>query len=157
MATFSNRTSGLIGLLSMAILSLYVLTVIANVFSRYLLNAPLPLLSDIGELLVPAALGLVFTAAALNGKNLAIRFLGRRLGPGGFALLERFGRVVTTAMLAVIAWRLGDYALDTLSNGHSTARFGIPVWPVWGFVCLAFVAAAIGAMLAPTASVESDG
>ena len=157
MATFTSRTSGLIGLVSMAILSLYVVTVIVNVFSRYLLNAPLPLLSDVGELLVPAALALVFPAAALNGKNLAIRFLGRRLGAYGFALLEVFGRVATTALLAVIAWRLGDYTLDTLSSGYTTARFSIPVWPVWGFVSLAFAAAALGVMLAPTASVESDG
>ena len=157
MTTFTSRTSGLIGLASMAILSLYVLTVIVNVFSRYLFNAPLPLLSDVGELLVPAALALVFPAAALNGKNLAIRFLGRGLGTGGFAVLEIFGRVMTAALLAVIAWRLGDYTLDTLSSGYSTAQFGIPVWPVWGFVCLAFFAAAVGAILAPSARVEPDG
>ncbi|MEM7291667.1 MAG: TRAP transporter small permease subunit, partial [Pseudomonadota bacterium] len=80
MTRFTSRTSGLIGLASMVILSVYVLTVITNVFSRYLLDAPLPLLSDFGELLVPAALALVFPAAALSGKNLAIRFLGQYLG-----------------------------------------------------------------------------
>ena len=157
MQAITSRLSGLIGLVSMAILSLYVLTVIANVFSRYLLNAPLPLLSDVGELLVPAALALVFPAAALSGKNLSIRFLGRQFGAGSFTALEWFARLLTAALMAAIAWWLGDYALDTMTSGHSTAQFGIPVWPVWAFVCLAFVVAAIGALIAPRVSVDSDG
>lgn len=157
MTRFTSRTSGLIGLASMVILSVYVLTVITNVLSRYLLDAPLPLLSDFGELLVPAALALVFPAAALNGKNLAIRFLGQGLGVAGFAALEVFSRLVTAALLLLIAWRLGDYSLETFANGHSTAQYSIPVWPVWGFVCLAFFTAAVGVMLAPSTKFESDG
>lgn len=153
-----DRIFSLISFVSMSLLGLYVLTVSINVISRYVFHYPLPILSDMAELLVPAGLALAFPAAAFKGSHLSIRFLGSVTGPGGAFALELFGRVATIALMSAITWKLIEYAQELAAAGRSTTLYDIPIWPVWAFVAGAFALSVVGALVAPlTVTSPPDG
>lgn len=147
-----EKIFGVISVLSMSLLGLYVFTVSINVISRYVFHYPLPILSDLAELLVPAGLALVFPAAAFKGSHLAIRFLGSVTGPAGALALEAFGRVATIALMVAITWKMVGYARELAAAGRSTTLYDIPIWPVWAFVATAFALSVVGALVTPLAA-----
>ena len=147
-----DTLSNFIAVLSMATLMIYVCFITVNVVARYVFNAPMHWVSDLGELLLPFALSLAFPAAAMKGANLSIQFLGQALGDRGFVLLECFGRATTAGILGIIAWKLGEYTFELHATGRTTVQFGIMIWPVWIGATLAFALSVPGIFISPLRS-----
>lgn len=133
----------------MATLMIYVAFVSVNVIARYVFNAPLHWIPDLGEILIPFALSLSFPAAAMNGSHLSIQFLGDLMGPRAFRMLEIGARVFTAGLMAIITWKMTEYAIEMHDGGRTTVQFGIRIWPVWAGVALGFALSLPGMLLAP--------
>ncbi|WP_334191715.1 TRAP transporter small permease [Pararhodobacter sp.] len=151
----NQKIAGYLSIASLALIGLYMIAVAINVVSRYGLNAPLAIISDMSEFLVPAALALAFPVAALSGSHLSLRFLGGFLGPRVTRWLDLLGRLATVVLLAVITWRLFHYAQYTLESSRASSLRNIPLWPVWAFVTLAMAAATLATLFAAPAETPS--
>lgn len=153
----TRKIAGYLSVLSLALIGVYMVAVAINVVSRYGLRAPLAIISDMSELLIPTALALALPVAALSGSHLSLRFLGGFLGPRIARGLDLFGRLATILVLAVITWRLFDYTQYAQASSRASALRNIPLWPVWGFVTLAMAGATVATFFAaPAQSSPAD-
>lgn len=150
-----QRIAGAASVLAMALIGLYMVAVGVNVFARHGFRAPLAIISDMAEFLIPSALSLAFLVAALNGSHLSIRFLGAALGPRTGRALDLLGRMATLLLLGVITWRLYDYAQYVNATSRASTLRNIPLWPVWAFVTLALGCATLATLFTPLSAPSS--
>lgn len=144
-----GRVATFISVASMGLLGLYVGAVIVNVFCRYVLAFSLPMISDLGEVILPSALILTFIVAAINGSFLAITFLGDSFVPRLGRALDLLGRLAIVGLFALFAWQMFRYAQVTFGSGRTTRMMEILIWPVWGLTSVALAVAAVMALIAP--------
>jgi len=144
----SNRVAQGLSVLSMALIGVYVLLICLNVALRYLFNAPLGWVSDMGVIFVPLAMAPCLAVATARGMLIVVSMFGERLPRPLRRVLNVLARLATTVVLALIAWKVFGYAQGTLAENRSTLLMGIPVWPAWFAVAGAF-ALAVPLSLAP--------
>jgi TRAP-type C4-dicarboxylate transport system permease small subunit len=101
------------------------------VLLRWLLAAPVDGLAEISKLLVAVVVASFFPLSLAERQHIAIDLLGTRLPAGARRLVEAFAAVVTLAVFALIAWRLGLYTDETARSGETTWILGWPVTPWW--------------------------
>lgn len=132
----------------MVLIGVYVLLICMNVFMRYFLNAPMGWVSDMGAIFVPLAMAPCVAVATSRGMLIIVSMFGERLPRGLRRILNIIVRIGTTVVLALIAWKMFEYAQSTLNAGRSTMLLSWPTWPVWYAVAVAF-ALAVPLSLAP--------
>ncbi|MFV0382528.1 TRAP transporter small permease [Paracoccus sp. (in: a-proteobacteria)] len=143
-----NLLAQILAITSMGLVFVYVLMICANVVMRYFLNAPMGWVSDMGAIFVPLAMAPCLAVAAARGMLVVVSMVGEKLPlplRRFFVLLAHTG---TAVVLAVIAWQVFGYAMDTFHEGRSTMLVGIPTAPVWFAVAASF-ALAVPLSLAP--------
>ena len=91
------------GLALFGLVGLVVLTVItiADVLMRWLFNAPIDGVADIGRLIVAINISAFFPLALAERHHIAIEFLGKALGPRIHAWLDAIGAAVTSVFFPV--------------------------------------------------------
>ncbi|MCW5770091.1 MAG: TRAP transporter small permease subunit [Rhodospirillaceae bacterium] len=104
-------------------------------------GAPVDALSELAVLIVTCATASFFPITLREDRNLSIRYLGAAIGPRTARALNLLGALATFAFFAVVAWRFGLYAADTLSSGETTAMAGMRIYPTWIYVAAVFVVA----------------
>jgi TRAP-type C4-dicarboxylate transport system permease small subunit len=129
----------------MGILLLNVLLVAYDVLLRWLAGSPQSWVADIGAMTYPLALACCVPAALESGHMIAIRFLGDAIGPRTSEVLDLGGSLLLSLMLALIAWKMTQRAVDDWSAGYRTANIALPMAPTW---------AAVAALLAVGALVQ---
>jgi TRAP-type C4-dicarboxylate transport system permease small subunit len=130
-------------------LGAYVVTIICDVFARALFAQPIILVSDLGEILIPLALGLVFPVAVVRGAMLAVTFLGKSLSANAERWLNQVTRIVTVGVLTLISYVVFSYASELYQTGRQTVQFGIPLYPVWYLIACGFAISVLALFLAP--------
>ena len=125
-----------------------------DVTLRYAFASPIRGFVDITSLAGAVLLAACMPHVVASRGNIAVDFLGERLGPGAARWLDRFAALVTTAFFALMAWQYIRYALELRQAGDAMPVLRWPVWPWWTAVaaCVA-VAAVVGAM---TIAVKAD-
>ena len=116
---------GLICLLSMSA------AILGDALVRTILNAPIPGLNDVLELLAPVIVASCFPLTLATMQNISIRFLGRWLKPRAGQLVELFGQSVAMLVMAGIVWEVGRYTGTLVEHEQTTWLLRIPVWPSW--------------------------
>lgn len=91
--------------------------IVADVVLRYFWNAPIYGARDLGKLLLLTMIALCTAYSAQSGGQVAIETFSGFLGPTGQRRLDLGTRLVASAMLAVLSWRLA-------ANGLSAGRYG---------------------------------
>ena len=121
------------GLALFGLVGLVVLTVItiADVLMRWLLNAPIDGVADIGRLIVAINISAFFPLALAERHHIAIEFLGKALGPRIHAWLDAIGAAVTSVFFLLLGWQFILYTGELQSSGETTWLLGIPVAPWW--------------------------
>lgn len=107
-----------------------------NVIGRWLFNAPLRGTVELTEI---AMIGIVYLGLAYaqhQNNHIAVNLLYQRLGRTARLVLDVFTTALSMLVLALVAWRLYDYAAVLESGGRTTASRGIPLYP---FAYLAIV------------------
>lgn len=157
-ASFSatcNSLAQILAISSMGLVLIYVLMICANVILRYFFNAPMGWVSDMGAIFVPLAMAPCLAVAAARGMLVVVTMVGERLPVPLRRLFVTLARAATAGVLAVIAWKVFGYAMDTLAENRSTMLIGVPVWPVWFAVSAAF-ALAVPLSLAPQTQRDAE-
>lgn len=100
-----------------------------NVLGRWLFGAPL---RGTVELTQIAMIGIVYLGLAYaqhQNNHIAVDLLYLRLGRRGRLVLDVFSTALSMVVLALVAWRLYDYAAVLDAGGRTTASRSIPLYP----------------------------
>lgn len=125
-------------LLSMTLISIYVVLITVNVLMRYLLNAPMGWISDMGFVIMPLAMAPCLAVGAARGMLIALTFLGDTLPVPWRRVLVIVTRIISAIVLGLIGWKMFGYGLDALAEHRATIQTGIPLGPVWLMVAMTF-------------------
>lgn len=128
---------------AVAILIMNVLLVTYDVSLRWLFSAPQSWVADIGSMTYPVALACCLPAALESGHMIAIRFLGHAIGPRTAGALDFIGSLLLSAVIALMAWKVSERAIDDWSVGYRTANIKLPLAPTWAVVAALLVLAAL--------------
>lgn len=116
-----------------------------DVTARYVFAMPIRGFVDVSALAGAVLLAACMPHVVASRGNIAVDFLGHRLGPAAARALDRFAALVTTAFFALMAWQYVRHALELRATGETMPVLRWPVWPWWAAVavCIA-VTAAVG-------------
>jgi len=117
-----------------ATLALYACGLLADVAMRGGLDDPNDGIRDLGELLVPAAITAFFPLAFLEQGNVALSFLGGRMGARAKAIMGVVMALAVAALVAFFAARFGKYAAAASRTSDTLQMFNIPKSPFWRIV-----------------------
>jgi TRAP-type C4-dicarboxylate transport system permease small subunit len=121
-----------------ALVALALMTV-ADVLMRWLFNAPIDGVADVGPLVIAVAVAATFPFAAARRCHVALGFFGSLLGPRARAWLDTFAAVVTTVFFVLFAWQFVLHAIKLAERGQTTWILGLPVAPWWSVVAFFMV------------------
>ena len=101
---WTRHAESVLGVAASVILFLMMALTFVDVVARYVFNRPVRGAFEVTELLlvVPIFAGLPLVSYA--DEHVTMDFIDRPLGPGARARLERGVHVVTTAIMALLAW-----------------------------------------------------
>lgn len=125
-------------LVSMGTICIYVVLVTANVLMRYLFNAPMGWVSDMGFVFMPLAMAPCLAVGAARGMLISLTFLGDSLSIRWRRRLIIGTRIVSAVVLALIGWKMLGYGLSAWAEGRATIQTNIPLGPVWLAVGVSF-------------------
>jgi TRAP-type transport system small permease protein len=122
------RAIALVGALAVILISA---TVLADVLTRWLFNAPVLAVDDLTGLNMAVAVVLCLPAGMIGRHFVTIRFLGHALGPRATAWLELFGAALTLVFFTALAWQFAVLARDAAQSGLGSMVLQIPQAPWW--------------------------
>jgi len=117
-----------------------------DVVGRYAFNAPLPGAFELTEVLLALVIFVGLPIITARREHVTVDLVTARLPGVAQAGLARLATLVTALVLAVLAWRLGQSALDYAAYGDATVYLGIPLGPVAGFMAACAAVAALVAL-----------
>lgn len=113
---------------------------IAQVFSRYVMNSPLIWTEEIARFLFVWVVFIGAAAVAAKNGHIAVTFLADRLRPSLARWVVRFAATTTTAAAAVVAWASIGFVEATtqlLSPGVQIPMSWVYTAPALGFLLIA--------------------
>jgi len=137
MRTFDSREllgrgthwTALIGAVAIMIVAV---TICADVLLRWLFNAPILGVDDLGQFNLAVIVSCFFPMCLVGGHNITVRFLGKSLGTRASLWLEVFGHVCTLLIFVLFAWQFFRFTLyDVTLTGLSTTVLQVPQAPWW--------------------------
>ena len=131
-----TRWIAMIGLVCMVVLTL---ATIADVLGRWLFNHPIHGVHDLFKLVIAVVVGSFFPATLIERHHIAITFLGNALGRKAGQVLNTFANAGMLVFLAVMAWQLILYVIDTRDAGETTWILQWSVAPWWGIATLCVI------------------
>lgn len=105
--------------------------ILADVLMRWLFNAPLMFVSDIGHFNSAVFTASFFPLCILGRHFIAVRFLGTALGERASAWLEVFSDLATLVVFSLIAVQMFRFAARTTQTGLGSKVLEIPQYPWW--------------------------
>ena len=125
-----------LGLVAGVILLLLVLLTCADVFGRYVLNAPIPGAAELVEQMMGALIFLALPAVTLRQSHITIDLFDevtpRALVPARDVAIG----LISALFLGAVAFRMWAYAGSKIQYGDITQYLCIPLYPIAYLVCL---------------------
>jgi TRAP-type C4-dicarboxylate transport system permease small subunit len=116
-----------------------------DVLARYVLRVPFLGAYEMTELGMALIVFLALPYCALTGGHVAVDVLARWLDRPAWRWVNVGVPLAGAALTALIAWRAGLYALESLSRGEATNMLKIALWPfqLLGALSMALFAAVL--------------
>jgi TRAP-type C4-dicarboxylate transport system permease small subunit len=112
-----------------ALLAMMLVTV-ADVTMRYLFNNPVRGTYDFTEVMLVVFVFHGMAACFLARANIVIDLIDALVGTRR-SVLERFGDLVSIAMLLIFAWSAWRPATQAFSYAETKLQLGLPIWVLW--------------------------
>ncbi|MBY6091890.1 TRAP transporter small permease [Maritimibacter alkaliphilus] len=117
---------------------------VVDVIGRYVFNSPLVGATELTELLLAAVVFIGLPAVSLDDEHVTVDLLTSRLPDWVQPWRKLVLALVTSAVLAVVGWRLWVYGSQIASYNGVTNSLRLPVAPVtWLCALCTFVAVAV--------------
>lgn len=148
-------------LLIIAILSLVVMMgmTVANVFMRYVFNAPIVGAYDLVEICLTISVYLALPAVIFEGQPVVIDLIDGLVSARAVKVMKMIANTAGIVILCFIFWAMLKPAHDAYIYGDVKPEFGFPVWIVWGFALfgvLNSILSAAAAVIWPDATASSQ-
>ncbi len=134
----TTRWVAFVGLIGLMIATLFIL---ADIVLRGVFDSPIEGLEDVTRFAFAIVVATCYPAGLIQGHNVAIRFLGKALGPRPNAWLETFAAACTFVFFGLIAWSFVLVTVDDAVHHRFTQTLQLPRAPFWvvisALVCLA--------------------
>ena len=127
----ATRWVAFVGLIGLLIVTGFILT---DIVLRGVFDSPIHGLEDVAKFSFGVAVAACLPAGLIQGHNVAIRFLGKALGPKPSTWLEAFGALCTLAFFFLIAWRFAAFTIDEVANARYTPTLHLPSGPFWTLI-----------------------
>lgn len=134
-------------LIASVLLFAMMLVTFVDVVGRYVLARPLPGAFELTEVLLGLIVFAGLPIVTWRSEHVTVDLLTTRLPATPRRLLARLAAVVTAAVLAALAWRLGVTARDLIGYGDATVFLGIPLGPVAAAMATLTAAGAVVAVV----------
>jgi TRAP-type transport system small permease protein len=124
-----------IALIGAAAIMLMAAAIVIDVLMRWLFNAPILGVDDLGKFNLAVIVSSFFPLCLVGGHFVTIRFVGKALGQFRALWLEAFGNLMTTLVFALLAWQFLRFTIyDVTLTGLATPILEIPQAPWWWVV-----------------------
>jgi TRAP-type transport system small permease protein len=137
---------------------------VANVFMRYIFNAPIVGAYDLVEICMTISVFLALPAVIFEGQPVVIDLIDGLVSPQAVKALKNVANAAAAIILCFVFWAMLKPAHDAYLYGDVKPEFGFPVWIVWTFALFGLFSSLISALAAliwPQAaghtSFEQDG
>lgn len=131
-----------------AMLLLVALATMADILLRWVLNSPIPGMTEICALMTAVVVAASFAMALARRGNVTIRLLGSWLGPRTSRVLDTFGALVTAVFFALMTWQYVRFSAElTEANEQSPIlRWATAPW-WWAVTAMIGVAAFVAVVM----------
>lgn len=136
--------AAVLGLLGLALFTA------VDVAGRYLFAAPIRGFNDIVPLAGAVLLSACMPHVVARRGNIAVDFVGQRLGPAAARRLDQFGAALCAGFFGLMAWQYVRYVLELAQTRELTPILRWPVWPWWAAVAGFVIVTAIVGLLTIT-------
>ena len=124
----ATRRIAFLGLIGLMIVTLFIL---ADIVLRGVFDRPIEGLEDVTRFTFAIVVAACYPAGLVQGHNIAIRFLGKALGPRASNWLDAFGAACTFVFFGLIAWSFVLVTIDDAVNHRFTQTLHLPRAPFW--------------------------
>jgi TRAP-type C4-dicarboxylate transport system permease small subunit len=101
---WTRHVEGVLGVAASAILFAMMVLTFVDVVARYVFNRPVRGAFEVTELMLVVLIFAGLPLVSYADEHVTMDFIDRLLGPGARARLQRGVHVVTTAIMALLAW-----------------------------------------------------
>lgn len=129
----ATRWIAFIGLVGLLIITGFILV---DIILRAVFDSPIDGLEDIAKFTFGVGVAACFPAGLIQGRNVAIRFLGEAVGAKRATWLETFGALCTLVFFFLIAWQLVAFTLDEIRHHRYTPTLNIATGPFWALIAV---------------------
>mgnify|MGYP000300032052 CR=1 FL=1 len=128
---FIERYFFLLLIISIGALAVMMAMTVANVFMRYVFNAPIIGAYDLVEICMTISVYLALPAVILEGQPVVIDLIDGFLSQSTLASLKKTANAAAAIILGFLLWSMIKPAHDAYLYGDVKPEFGFPVWIVW--------------------------
>ncbi|MGV8939257.1 MAG: TRAP transporter small permease [Allorhizobium sp.] len=150
-----ERYFGLLLLIAIAALIAMMLTTVADVFMRYVFNAPVRGSYDIVEISLLISVYFALPTVIFEGQAILIDLIDGMIPPRLLKALKMIAALTAVAMLALLFWSMLKPAGEAYSYGDIKLELDLPTWIIWSFALFG-LANSILAGLAAVLKIQRD-
>jgi TRAP-type C4-dicarboxylate transport system permease small subunit len=124
-----------VALIGAAAIMLMAAAIVIDVLMRWLFNAPILGVDDLGKYNLAVTVASFFPLCLVGGHFVTIRLVGKALGPFRALWLEVLGNLMTLLVFLLLAWQFLRFTIyDVTLTGLATPVLEIPQAPWWWVV-----------------------
>lgn len=134
---------GLSAICGVMLLAMMLVTLL-DVLGRYVFNSPLQGATELTAILLVSTIFVGLPAVCLDEENVTVDLLVDHMPTWVHPLRVRLIRLISAAVLALVAWRLAVHGQSLALYGETTVSLHLPIAPVaWMAAALTAVASVI--------------
>lgn len=123
------------------------LLVTVDVTLRYVFNAPLAWGTDAKELLLLVVMTAGVAGTSWADEHIRVTLVEERLSPALQRAFRVLRRLVSAALLALLAWAMGLLAWDMWEFGERAEFIAVPLWPLAALAAASALLAALAELV----------
>jgi TRAP-type transport system small permease protein len=145
-ARLFNRYFLLLLTISIGALVVMMAVTVANVFMRYIFNAPIVGAYDSVEICLTISVFFALPAVIFEGQPVVIDLIDGFLSPNKVKFLKMIASLAAAIILVFIFFAMLKPMQDAYLYGDVKPEFGFPVWIVWIFALFGVLNSAVSAV-----------
>jgi TRAP-type C4-dicarboxylate transport system permease small subunit len=128
-----DRYFRLLLILPIAALVMMMMITVADVFMRYVFNAPIGGTYDLVEVCLLISVYLALPAVILEAQPIVINLIDGLVPPGAVAALKAIAALTAITILCFMFWSMLNPAKEAYEFGDVKPELGFPLWILWVF------------------------
>jgi TRAP-type transport system small permease protein len=131
-----------------AALIVMMLVTVADVFMRYIFNAPVRGSYELVEICLLISVFFALPQVISTGQEIVIDLIDGLMSSGAVSALKSIAALTTTAILLFLLWSMVQPAKEAYSYGDVKLELGFPIWILWSLALFGLANSVIASLFA---------